>query len=101
MTNRESGNLIQIPVDSLTLEGEIHLPQEAKGIVIFAHGSGSSRFSPRNTFVAQVLRSAGLGTLLFDLLTGEEDTVFENRFHIPLLARRLNAATLWVKTQQW
>jgi dienelactone hydrolase len=99
MTNRESRNSIRIPADSLTLEGEIHLPQEAKGIVIFAHGSGSSRFSPRNIFVAQVLRSAGLGTLLFDLLAGEEDTVLENRFDIALLAHRLKAATECVQTQ--
>ncbi|MBI2487717.1 MAG: dienelactone hydrolase family protein [Deltaproteobacteria bacterium] len=99
MTNRESRNSVHILTDSLTLEGEIHLPQEAKGIVIFAHGSGSSRLSPRNTLVARVLRSAGLGTLLFDLLTREEDTVYENRFDIALLARRLKAATQWVKTE--
>ena len=64
-------------------------------MVIFAHGSGSSRLSPRNRFVAGVLQKAGMGTLLFDLLTAKEDEVYENRFDIPLLTGRLKAATLW------
>jgi dienelactone hydrolase len=68
-------------------------------VVAFAHGSGSSRHSPRNTFVAQVLRSAGLGTLLFDLLTKEEDMTYETRFDIDLLTRRLEAATHWLRKQ--
>ncbi len=100
MTGKEYKSLVHIRTDSVRLEGELHIPQGAKGIVIFVHGSGSSRLSPRNTFVAQVLRSAGLGTLLFDLLTGEEDTDYQNRFNIPLLARRLIAVTQWVGTQE-
>jgi pimeloyl-ACP methyl ester carboxylesterase len=99
MTRAESRISIEIPADPVTLEGEINLPKEAKGVVIFAHGSGSSRLSPRNVFVARVLQSAGLGTLLFDLLTKEEDLIYENRFDIPLLGRRLKAATIWVKDQ--
>ena len=65
----------RIPARSAVLEGEIHVGEESRGIVLFAHGSGSSRFSPRNQFVARGLRDAGLGTLLFDLLTREEEAV--------------------------
>jgi putative phosphoribosyl transferase len=68
--------------------------------VVYVHGSGSSQFSSRNIFVAQVLRSAKLGTLLFDLLTREEDMDYENRFDIPLLARRLIAVTEWIRVQE-
>lgn len=100
MTGRASENSIHIPMDSVKLEGELYVPQRAKGIAIFAHGSGSSRLSPRNTFVARVLHSAGLGTLLFDLLTKEEDVIYENRFDIALLVRRLKTATRWVKAQE-
>lgn len=75
------------------------MPEKTQGIVLFAHGSGSSRHSPRNNFVAEVLRDAGIGSLLFDLLTREEDCVYENRFDIPLLADRLKAATQWIKNQ--
>ena len=99
MARRQPPILVDISAGSVTLEGEINIPNEAKGIVIFAHGSGSSRLSPRNIFVAEVLRSFGLGTLLFDLLTKEEEIIYENRFDIPLLGRRLKAATLWVKAQ--
>lgn len=100
MTGKEYQSLVHIQADSVRLEGELHIPRGAKGIVIFVHGSGSSRFSPRNTFVAQVLRSAELGTLLFDLLTREEDMDYQTRFDIPLLARRLIAVTRWVRTQE-
>jgi len=72
------------------------LSLKAKSIVLFAHGSGSSRFSPRNNFVASVLRGAGLGTLLLDLLTEKEDSVYENRFDIDLIADRLVEATKWI-----
>jgi putative phosphoribosyl transferase len=99
MTGKDYQSLVHIHANSVRLEGELNIPQGAKGIVIFVHGSGSSRFSPRNTYVAQVLRSSGLGTLLFDLLTREEDMEYENRFDIPLLARRLIAVTRWVRTQ--
>lgn len=84
-----------VEIDSVTLGGILNLSKNAKGVVIFAHGSGSSRFSPRNNFVARVLQKAGLGTLLFDLLTEKEDTVYERRFDIDLLADRLVKATKW------
>jgi dienelactone hydrolase len=90
---------VKIPADSVKLDGILTIPKNAKGLVIFAHGSGSSRLSPRNRFVAGVLQEGGMGTLLFDLLTAKEDEVYENRFDIPLLTGRLKAATLWVKGQ--
>ncbi|PPQ26589.1 dienelactone hydrolase family protein [Rhodopila globiformis] len=76
-------------------EGLLGLPPDPKGIVLFAHGSGSSRLSPRNTMVAGVLQQAGLATLLFDLLTEHEAAQRNNVFDIPLLADRLNAAVAW------
>src|SRR5262245_75180 len=91
---------VRIPIGSVVHEGTLGLLQDALGIVVFAHGSGSSRHSPRNRFVAQVLRNAGLATLLLDLLTPEEEAVDRNtahlRFDIPLLATRLAGATDWV-----
>lgn len=91
---------VRIPVGEATLEGDIHVPAGASGLVLFAHGSGSSRHSPRNQYVAQVLRAAGLGTLLFDLLTPEEEVIDLRtrylRFDIELLAERLEEATAWV-----
>jgi dienelactone hydrolase len=99
MLSERSSQLVHIPADSVTLEGALDLPRDAQALVIFAHGSGSSRHSKRNKYVAQVLCEAGLGTLLFDLLTREEDTIYENRFNIPLLAKRLTAATRWIKEQ--
>lgn len=88
--------VVQIPIASVTLEGSLAFPEKGNGMVIFAHGSGSSRLSPRNNFVAEVLRKKGLGTLLFDLLTEEEDQVYETRFNIRLLTERLVAATQWL-----
>lgn len=82
-----------------TLNGELFLPAAAKGVVLFAHGSGSSRFSPRNTYVAKVLQDNGVGTLLFDLLTQDEDQDYAARFDIELLTRRLLAATAWLQTE--
>jgi putative phosphoribosyl transferase len=87
---------VSIALDSVTLEGTLGLPAGARGMVLFAHGSGSSRLSPRNTFVARFLQQGGLGTLLFDLLTREEDADYERRFDIGLLARRLAAVTRWL-----
>ena len=81
------------------LEGLLSLPASAAGIVLFAHGSGSSRFSPRNTYVAEALQTAGLGTLLFDLLTGPEEADRARVFDIPLLAERLLMATDWIAAQ--
>ena len=86
---------VKIEIDSISLKGILDLPKNAKSVVIFAHGSGSGRFSPRNNFVARILQKAGLGTLLFDLLTEEEDSVYKTRFNIGLLAERLVAATKW------
>jgi len=80
---------MEIRVKNLSFEGDLVVPEAAVGLVVFAHGSGSSRHSPRNKQVAATLNEAGHGTLLFDLLTPEEDTISENRFDIPLLAQRL------------
>jgi dienelactone hydrolase len=91
--------LVQITAGSVTLEGVLDVPQGTQALVIFAHGSGSSRHSTRNKFVAKVLVDAGIATLLFDLLTAEEDTIYENRFDIPLLTERLKATTRWVREQ--
>lgn len=94
---------VRIPVDGLRLEGILSLPQRASGLVIFAHGSGSSRLSPRNRFVAEALGQARLATLLLDLLTREEERVDEVtahlRFDIDRLAARVVAATDWVVQQ--
>jgi len=87
---------VQIPIDSIKLEGSLALPVQARGLVVFAHGSGSSRFSPRNNFVARVLYEAGIGTLLMDLLTEEEDAIYQTRFNIDLLTERLILATRWL-----
>ena len=91
---------VEIPVGHSWLTGDLVVPDGASGLVLFAHGSGSSRNSPRNQFVAAVLREAGVGTLLFDLLTPQEELLdiqtAELRFDICLLAHRLKAATNWV-----
>ena len=88
--------VVYISAGDVDLEGELCVPEAAHGLVVFAHGSGSSRHSPRNNYVAEVLRDRGLATLLFDLLTEREDQSRENRFDIPLLTDRLVAATDWV-----
>ncbi len=90
-------NTVHIPADSVELDGELIVPPSAGGVVMFAHGSGSSRLSPRNTYVAKVLQQRGIGTLLFDLLTREEDRNYETRFDIALLTRRLLSATAWLQ----
>jgi len=91
--------IVHIPANGIKLEGALVIPSEAQGIVLFAHGSGSSRHSPRNNFVAQVLHNAGMGTLLMDLLTRQEDSIYENRFNIDLLTGRLERATQWLMEQ--
>jgi pimeloyl-ACP methyl ester carboxylesterase len=96
---RTSEQHVTIPIDNVELEGLLEIPEGATGLVVFAHGSGSSRKSPRNNFVADVIRDRGLGTLLFDLLTEKEDQVRENRFDIPLLTDRLVAVTEWLRTR--
>lgn len=90
---------VRIPVGWAHIEGLLALPAAPRGVVLFAHGSGSSRHSPRNTQVARVLQAHGLGTLLLDLLTPPEDLQRENRFDIPLLAQRLLAAAQWLQAQ--
>jgi dienelactone hydrolase len=91
---------VSIPLDSIRMEGNLSIPDNATGIVVFAHGSGSSRLSPRNRFVAQQLQGEGLATMLFDLLTPEEERIdavtAHLRFDIELLAFRLVAATDWL-----
>ena len=97
-------NELRISAGSVALEGNLSLPDHAIALVLFAHGSGSSRQSPRNQFVARVLNNAGLATLLFDLLTPEEELsdsrTAELRFDIPLLAGRLLHATIWTREQE-
>ena len=99
--NEEKESPVQVAAGKVILEGNLGIPEEARGVVAFAHGSGSSRHSPRNRYVARILRNAGLATLLFDLLTADEETedmeTAKLRFDIGLLARRLIAATDWLK----
>jgi putative phosphoribosyl transferase len=92
-----SNEVVRIPVDGAHIEGALELPDSPIGLVLFAHGSGSSRHSPRNNYVARVLRERGIGTLLMDLLTPEEDRDYSRRFDIDLLVERLRAAAHWVK----
>lgn len=92
-------SLEHIAIDGLTLEGMLVVPAKAQGLVLFAHGSGSSRHSPRNNFVARVLQDHGLATVLMDLLTPEEDQRPQARFDIALLTARLVGATHWLGRQ--
>jgi putative phosphoribosyl transferase len=87
--------LVSIPVNDVHIEGMLVLPPKAQGLVLFAHGSGSSRHSPRNSFVARELHAQHLGTLLLDLLTVSEDLNYQTRFDIALLTHRLILATRW------
>lgn len=91
---------IDIPSGSLTLEGDLEIPSNPKGIIIFVHGSGSSRHSPRNKSVAAHLNKQGFATLLFDLLTADEEIERSKVFDINLLTRRLLDATKWVKANK-
>src|SRR5262245_47958179 len=92
---------VKIPSRDALLNGDLIIPNGADGVVLFAHGSGSSRHSPRNQYVARIIREAGVGTLLFDLLTAEEESVDmytrHLRFDIGLLADRLVDATKWIE----
>ncbi|WP_324780807.1 dienelactone hydrolase family protein [Thiobacillus sedimenti] len=92
--------LVHIAAGRATVEGMLDIPDGAVGLVLFAHGSGSSRHSPRNNYVAGVLRAAGVGTLLMDLLTPEEDRDYSRRFDIGLLTQRLLDAARWVEAQE-
>jgi putative phosphoribosyl transferase len=95
---------VRIPAADATLDGNLTVPENAMALVLFAHGSGSSRYSPRNQFVARTLNRFGLGTLLFDLLTPEEEALDihtrEHRFNISLLAERLVHTTKWTRLQE-
>ena len=94
-----ASTLAYIPAGTTTIEGMLEIPDHAVGLVLFAHGSGSSRHSPRNNYVAGVLRQAGVGTLLMDLLTPQEDRDYARRFDIALLTQRLLDAARWVVSQ--
>jgi putative phosphoribosyl transferase len=93
---------LSIEIEATTLQGVLRVPRGTRGVVLFVHGSGSGRVSPRNTYVAERLSDAGLATLLFDLLTLEEEEIdsatADLRFDIPLLTSRLVAATAWTRS---
>lgn len=96
-------NALRIPINTMTLDGDLTIPEHAQNIVVFAHGSGSSRLSPRNRYVAHFLNQENFATLLVDLLTAEEDTLDEKtaefRFDIERLSERLIAITDWLSKQ--
>ena len=93
-------NSVDIKVNNITLKGNLAIPENAQGIVIFSHGSGSSRLSPRNRYVAEKLNAKGFATLLFDLLTPEEDLEYMNRFNTELLTKRLEIVTKWIQNNE-
>lgn len=93
-------NTVTIPVGGVELKGDFSIPSNSHSLVLFAHGSGSSRLSPRNQMVASYLNQQGIGTFLFDLLTYDEDRNYENRFNIQLLTQRLKHVTRWVELQE-
>ncbi|MBC9795796.1 dienelactone hydrolase family protein [Sinomicrobium weinanense] len=88
---------VNIALEKITLKGILTIPEKARGIIIFSHGSGSSRLSPRNNRVAVIFNTQGFASLLFDLLSEKEDAVYENRFDIELLTQRLIDVTNWIK----
>lgn len=90
-------DIVNIGAGDAGLEGQLTIPQDARGLVIFSHGSGSSRHSPRNRMVAEFLQENSFATLLFDLLTAEEDQDYQSRFDIDLLSLRLMETTLWLE----
>ena len=100
MKNDYKRKAVNIQIDGVILKGNLVTPKNSIGLVIFSHGSGSSRLSPRNNFVAEVLQKNDLATLLFDLLTEDEDSVYKNRFDIDLLTLRLIDVTQWVQQQK-
>lgn len=91
---------ISIQLDGTILQGDLAVPKNAMGMVIFSHGSGSSRLSPRNSYVAKVIQKKGLATLLFDLLTEDEDRIYANRFNIDLLTMRLIDVTQFIQQRK-
>ncbi|MDO8702542.1 MAG: dienelactone hydrolase family protein [Undibacterium sp.] len=99
-TEMIKNKLVRIQSDAVEIEGMLELPEHPIGIVLFAHGSGSSRFSQRNNYVAEALRTVQIGTLLLDLLTPKEDEEYQTRFNIPLLTQRLHAAGNWLRSSE-
>lgn len=95
MINTETYKEIEIDIGDIRLKGNLRLAEQPKGIILFSHGSGSSRLSIRNNYVASLLFDQGFSSLLFDLLTAKEDMVYENRFDIELLTERLVKVTKW------
>jgi len=95
MTNIPFHAEVSIPVGNITLKGELYIPPKVSAVILFSHGSGSSRLSKRNQMVAKYLQQKNFGTLLFDLLTEKEDQYYSNRFDIDLLTKRLAGATKW------
>lgn len=93
-------SLVQIPIDDFFLDGNVSMPPHAKSLVIFAHGSGSNRFSPRNKMVARELRKAGYATLLFDFMGEHEEENYEKRFDVDALSQRLVSVTEWIHKQE-
>jgi dienelactone hydrolase len=91
---------LNIPIEDIILKGRLRLAFPQKGLIIFSHGSGSSRLSSRNNYVADFLLQEGFSSLLFDLLTETEDLIYENRFDIDLLTQRLVMTTLWIEKQK-
>lgn len=91
---------INIPIEDITLKGRLRLAENQKGLIIFSHGSGSSRMSSRNNYVADLLLNEGFSSLLFDLLTETENLIRENRFDVNLLAQRLAIVTQWIDKQK-
>lgn len=92
--------LISIPINDFVLEGKLKIADNARGLAVFAHGAGSSRHSSRNNFVAEVMHTEQIGTLLFDLLTEEEDAEYDARFDIELLTKRLVTVSEWLKAHK-
>ena len=95
--NQQFHNEVSISVENVVLKGDLIIPASSNAIILFSHGRGSSRFSKRNREVAEYLQSKNFGTLLLDLLTEVEDTIYSNRFNIDLLAKRLAGATAWLE----
>lgn len=91
---------IDIPIGVIHVKGNLRQAQNSKGLILFSHGSGSSRLSSRNNYVADILLHNGFSSLLFDLLTPQEDAIYENRFDIELLTDRLVSVTKWVKNNK-
>ena len=96
MNIAETYKEIEIPIGTLRLKGNLRLADHSRAIILFSHGSGSSRMSSRNNYVANLLLEQGFSSLLFDLLTKQEDVIYENRFNIGLLTDRLVKVTRWI-----